>query len=108
MEALFYITGSLLIISIIMIIRLLKRNENLTELIIQQQEYIEKQDKYISNFSDTLKYCSDRLKEIDEKGIFQGDDEIGWFFNEVKGLKNILNNFIVDKNGEEEKSKKGV
>jgi hypothetical protein len=28
-----------------------------------------------------------RLEQIDEKGTFQGDDEIGWFFNEIKILQ---------------------
>ena len=34
-----------------------------------------------------------RLKEIDQKGIFKSDDEIGWFFNEIAKLQNNISKF---------------
>ena len=34
-----------------------------------------------------------RLEEIDEKGFFRADDEIGWFFSQIKEIQDNLNNF---------------
>ncbi len=34
-----------------------------------------------------------KLKEIDQKGAFYADDEIGWFFEEVKKIQEALNEF---------------
>jgi hypothetical protein len=34
-----------------------------------------------------------RLKEIDRKETFKSDDEIGWFFNEIKKIQNNLSQF---------------
>jgi cell division protein FtsL len=45
---------------------LLRKNENLED--------------FISKQSDAIQACDQRLKQIDEKGIFYSDDEIGWFF----------------------------
>lgn len=36
---------------------------------------------------------NNRLQEIDEKGSFKSDDEIGWFFEQVKHIQDSLNNF---------------
>ncbi len=40
-----------------------------------------------------LEFTNRRLDEIDEKGTFKSDDEIGWFFESVKTLQNELDDF---------------
>ena len=37
-------------------------------------------DNYIIELTKQIEYSSERLQKIDEKGMFEGDDEIGWFF----------------------------
>ena len=37
-----------------------------------------------------------KLKEIDAKGTFDSDDEIGWFFKSIKELQNKINQFKID------------
>jgi len=32
---------------------------------------------------------------VDDKGIFYSDDEIGWFFKEVKKIQEALNEFTL-------------
>ena len=60
---------------------LLKKNENLED--------------FISKQSDAIQACDQRLKQIDEKGIFYSDDEIGWFFKEIKRIQDALNEFTL-------------
>jgi hypothetical protein len=57
------------------------------------EEITESQSKYINKFSESVAYCTIRIGQIDEKGIFASDDEIGWWFEEVKNMQNILNQY---------------
>ena len=67
-------------------INLLFKNEKSEDIIVSQQ-------KYISLISEVIKNSEKRLQEIDEKEDFKSDDEIGWFFNEVKKIQNILSQY---------------
>lgn len=67
-------------------INLLFKNEKVEDIITSQQ-------KYISSISEIINNSEKRLKEIDEKEIFKSDDEIGWFFNEIKKIQNILSQY---------------
>ncbi len=58
---------------------LLRKNERLEDFFINQSELIEA--------------SNNRLAEIDERGIFRSDDEIGWFFEQVLALQKALDNF---------------
>lgn len=69
-------------------INLLKKNEKLEDMISSQQQYID-------NLDETIKYCNDRIEEIDEKGTFKSDDEIGWFFQEIKNMSSLLERFKI-------------
>jgi hypothetical protein len=35
----------------------------------------------------------EKLNKIDMKGTFKSDDEIGWFFDQIKVMQKQLNNF---------------
>ena len=52
-------------------------------------------EDFISKQSDAINECDVRLKQIDSKGIFYADDEIGWFFKEVKKIQEALNEFTL-------------
>lgn len=65
---------------------LLRKNEKAEDIIISQSDFINK-------ISEQIETSQKRLDEIDQKGIFQGDDEIGWFFNEIKIIQNDLSRF---------------
>ena len=70
---------------------LLRKNEKSEDIIISQKTFIDKIDEHIS-------FSNDRLKEIDQRGTFKSDDEIGWFFNEIKIIQNDLSQFKKDNN----------
>lgn len=67
-------------------INLLRKNEKAEDIIISQGEFIQ-------NFQSTIELSDKKLKELDTKGSFNSDDEIGWFFNEIKKLQNTLSQF---------------
>ena len=52
-------------------------------------------EDFISKQSEAVRACDNRLKEIDNKNIFYADDEIGWFFQEVKKIQEALNEFTL-------------
>ena len=61
------------------LINLVKKNEALEDFITKQSEAVNE--------------CDKRLKEIDIKGVFYADDQIGWFFKEVQKIQEALNEF---------------
>ena len=52
-------------------------------------------EDFIAKQSDAVNECNKRLKQVDDKGIFYSDDEIGWFFKEVKKIQEALNEFTL-------------
>ena len=56
----------------------------------------EKLEDFISKQSDAIQACDQRLKQIDDKGIFYSDDEIGWFFKEIQKIQQALNEFTLN------------
>ena len=67
----------------------LNKNEKAEDIIVSYQEFI-------NNLSEEINKSDKRLEQIDQRGIFKSDDEIGWFFNEVKKIKKNLAKFKVD------------
>ena len=55
----------------------------------------ERLEDFISKQSEAITACDQRLKKIDDKGIFYSDDEIGWFFKEVQKIQEALNEFTL-------------
>ena len=55
----------------------------------------EKLEDFITKQSDAINECNKRIKEIDDKGIFYADDQIGWFFKELKKIQEALNEFTL-------------
>ena len=82
MEILLIITLTLVITASFFIIRnLIKKNERLEDFITTQSE--------------AITTCDKRLKELDHKGSFYADDEIGFFFKEVQKIQDALNEFTL-------------
>ena len=52
-------------------------------------------EDFIAKQSEAIQACDLRLKQVDDKGIFYSDDEIGWFFKEVKKIQETLNEFTL-------------
>lgn len=52
---------------------------------------------YLDKLSRIIEVTDEKLKQIDSKGTFESDDEIGFFFKNVKELQEVLNEFNVKK-----------
>ena len=85
----------LIILSLLVVIlgfttfNLLRKEEKLEDIIVNQ-------DNYIRNFDEQIGYAERRLNEIDLKGTFKGDDEIGWFFSQIKVIQESISRFKTD------------
>jgi len=79
MEIIIGILVALLIIACFALRNLIKKNEVLEDFITKQ--------------SDAIDYCDKRLKQIDDRGSFVADDEVGWFFTELRKIQEALNEF---------------
>ena len=68
---------------------LLRKNEKC-------EDVIKSYETYMVNLSNTIEFSDKKLKEIDSKGSFESDDEIGFFFKQIKFLQEQLNNFKIN------------
>lgn len=65
---------------------LLRKNEHLETIVEYQQTYMD-------NINKSIRFSEDKLKELDAKGAFKSDDEIGWFFKNLMYIQQVLNEF---------------
>ena len=76
---------------------------NLLVKVEKYEDVVQDQVSYLQNISDTLRESQKHLKTLDERGVFQSDDEVGEFFNQMKEVQNELNRYMLPENyGKEE------
>lgn len=64
-------------------------------------------EQIILNISSTIDLIKHQLKIIDDKGTFESDDEVGFFFKEIKQLGQQLEQlFETEVDDDQEKKKK--
>ena len=88
MEIFYIILALVVIISFFIIRNLTLRNE-------KQEDMINEYENFIIKQSEAIQACDQRLKQVDDKGIFRSDDEIGWFFKEIQNIQEALNEFTL-------------
>ena len=85
---------ALIILGLIVVIlgyttfNLLRKNE-------KQEDILTGYMSYLNKISETIESSDKKLKEVDIKGSFKSDDEIGFFFQQIQSIKTILNSFII-------------
>ena len=79
-------------------------NRNLLLKVEKYEDVTERQQNILSQVYETILQSSQRLRQIDERGTFEADDEIGWFFDGVKEIQSNLENYIKQDAQEEVKS----
>ena len=67
---------------------------NLMKKVEKLESMIDVQEKYITDFYDLVKQSEVKIKEIDSKQLFQSDDEVGFFFNNLKTIQEALSDYI--------------
>ena len=87
------ISGTLLYI----VRNLLIKNEN-------YEDVVQDQVQYLQNISNAIGEGQKHLKSLDERGVFQSDDEVGYFFEQMKYVQDELNRYMLPQNyGKKEK-----
>jgi Na+-transporting NADH:ubiquinone oxidoreductase subunit NqrC len=70
---------------------LIRKNNQLEKVIADQQQYIDAITVIINDSSETI-------KQLDNRGAFEADDEVGTFFRNLKEIQTILDQFNLRKN----------
>jgi len=71
-------------------INLLRKNE-------KQEDILAGYITYLDQFSRIIEFSDEKMKKVDEQGIFKNDDEIGFMYEQIKELQKVLSNFRIDK-----------
>jgi hypothetical protein len=69
---------------------LLRKNERQEDILAGYMDYLNK-------ISGIIEFADKKLKEVDAKGSFESDDEVGFFFKQIQQLQDILNSFKIKK-----------
>ena len=67
---------------------------NLMKKVEKLESMIDVQERYITDFYELVKQSELKIKEIDSKQLFQSDDEVGFFFNNLKTIQEALSDYI--------------
>ena len=65
---------------------LMRKNE-------KQEDILAEYLIYLDRLSKTIDASDKKLKEIDRAGTFKSDDEVGYFFQSIQDIQDILNDF---------------
>jgi|TARA_R110000744_G_C18983369_1_gene519612 hypothetical protein len=93
------ISGSTIVIILLSIIvillgfttlNLLRKNEKAEDIVVGYLTYLDQ-------ISRVIEAADVKIKKIDIKGSFESDDEIGFFFKQMKKIQEILNEFQLKK-----------
>jgi ABC-type Na+ efflux pump permease subunit len=71
-------------------INLLKKNEKAEDILVGYLTYLDM-------ISKVIEASDEMLKKVDYKGSFKSDDEVGFFFEQIKKIQDILNDFKLKK-----------
>ena len=67
---------------------LLKKNE-------KQEDILAGYMTYLNKISDTIEMSEKKMMEVDATGSFKSDDEVGFFFEQIKTIQTALNSFVI-------------
>ena len=69
-------------------LNLLRKNEKQEDVLVGYMEYLDR-------LSRVIEASDQKLKEVDAKGIFEKDDEVGFIYEGIKKIQSILSEFNV-------------
>ena len=88
------VTIILSILSVVLLIAL----RNLLVKVEKYEDITVDQTKYLQNISDLIKDSQKHLQSLDERGVFQSDDEVGYFFEQMKLVQKELDRYMLPEN----------
>ena len=93
-----YIISILLLLVVVLgftTFNLLKKTERYEDELTKRQDAIISYQEYINGLGSTVEFMTKRIDEIDAKGTFKSDDEVGFFFERLKMLNEMLKPYNV-------------
>ena len=69
---------------------LMKKQEKSEDILLGYMEYLDK-------FSRVIEISNKKLREVDNRKIFEKDDDVGVIFDSILQIQEILNEFTVKK-----------
>jgi len=94
------------IILILIIVSLSYISYNLFRKNEKYEDTIEVYDNWISIFDISVKDTETKLQQIDEKGTFKSDDEVGFFFDYLQELNKGLSDLFEEQTEEQTEGEK--
>ena len=71
---------------------------NLLIKVEKYEDVTQDQVQYLQNISNIIGKSQKHLQNLDERGVFQSDDEVGEFFNQMKAVQEQLNDYMLPQN----------
>lgn len=71
---------------------------NLNRKVVKQEEIIKYQVGYLRNVAYLINESKIYVEQLDEKGAFRSDDEVGVFFNFMKQIQETINEYRLPEN----------
>ena len=66
----------------------MRKQEKAEDVLVSYMEYLDR-------LSRAIEISDKTLKELDRNGTFKSDDEVGFFFESIQQIQDILNDFKV-------------
>ena len=80
-------------ILVVIILTLIYIVYNLNRKVIKQEDVLEYQVDYLRKVSYLISESKIYVEQLDEKGAFRSDDDVGVFFNFMKEIQETINAF---------------
>jgi hypothetical protein len=81
----------LIVILTILVLVLIYTTWNLHRKVVKQEDIIEYQVGYLRKVAYLISESKIYVEQLDEKGTFRSDDEVGVFFNFMKEIQETIN-----------------
>jgi len=73
---------------------------NLFRKLEQMENVMEQYESWMDRFSNIVDESETKLRQVDDKGTFDSDDEVGFFFKYIKDIQSELKNITNEITGE--------
>jgi len=90
-----YVLIALILILSYTTFNLLRKNEKLEDMVENQSKILGGYMSYLNKITDIIEHSDKRLKEVDSKGSFKSDDEVGFFFEQLLSIQEVSNKFNI-------------
>ena len=88
---------TIIILSIITVVLLIAIRNMLIK-IEKYEDVTQDQAKYLQEISNTIGESQNHLRNLDSRGVFESDDEIGQFFQAMKAIQQQLDTYMLPEN----------